>query len=381
MNTRAIVAILGAGIVIGWAAACRKNEAAPPAEKGRMTMDVKKEPFGTLPDGAAVDVYTLAGGRGLEARVITYGATLISVKTPDRNGVAEDVTLGFDKLDGYLGVHPFFGSTVGRVANRIAKGMFTLDGVKYVLARNDGENHLHGGLKGFDKYLWAAEPVKTAGAVGVRLSRTSADMEEGYPGRLQVAVTFSVTESGELRIEYEAETDKATPVNLTNHAYWNLSGEGDILAHELTLAAARYTPVGPGLIPTGEVAPVTGTPMDFTVTTPVGERIASVEGGYDHNFVLDSGGGVLDLAAMLYDPKSGREMTILTDEPAIQFYTGNFLDGTIKGKSGRVYGKHAGLCLETQHYPDSVNHPEFPSTILRPGEKFKSTTVHRFATR
>lgn len=381
MNTRAIVAILGAGIAVGWAAACRKDEPAPPAEKGTVTMDVKKEPFGTLPDGAVVDVYTLTGGRGLEARIITYGATLISVKTPDRNGTAGDVTLGFDTLDGYLGVHPFFGSTVGRVANRIAKGMFTLDGVAYALARNDGENHLHGGLKGFDKHLWTAEPVKAAGAAGVRLSRTSADLEEGYPGRLRVAVAFSVTENGELRIAYEAETDKATPVNLTNHAYWNLAGEGDILTHELKLAAARYTPVGPGLIPTGEVAPVAGTPMDFTVATPVGERIASVEGGYDHNFVLDSGGGALAPAAILYDPKSGREMTILTDEPAIQFYTGNFLDGTIAGKGGRVYQKHAGLCLETQHYPDSPNRTGFPSTILRPGAKFKSTTVHRFATR
>ena len=381
MKIKAIVAILGAGIVIGWASACRKEAAAPPAEKGRMTMDIKKEPFGTLPGGAAVDVYTLTNGLGLEARIITYGATLISVKTPDRNGIASDVTLGFDTLDGYAGVHPFFGSTVGRFANRIAKGTFMLDGTKYVLARNDGENHLHGGLKGFDKYVWEAEPVKAAGAAGVRFSRTSADMEEGYPGKLRVSVAFFVTEAGELKIEYEAESDRATPVNLTNHAYWNLAGEGDILAHELTLAAARYTPVGPGLIPTGEVAPVMGTPMDFTGTTPVGERIASVEGGYDHNFVLDSGGGVLDLAAILYDPKSGREMTILTDQPAIQFYTGNFLDGTITGKGGRVYGKHAGLCLETQHYPDSPNRPEFPSTILRPGEKFKSTTIHRFATR
>ncbi len=381
MNTRALVAICGAGIVIGWAVACRKDAPAPLAEKGMTTMDMKQAPFGKLPDGSAVDIYILTNGRGLEARVMTYGATLVSVKTPDRNGVPGDVTLGFDTLDGYLGVHPFFGSTVGRVANRIAKGTFTLDGVKYVLAKNNGENHLHGGLKGFDKYLWEAAPVKTAGAVGVRFSRTSADMEEGYPGRLRVAVTYFVTEAGELRIEYEAETDKATPVNLTNHAYWNLAGEGDILAHELRLAAARYTPVGPGLIPTGEVAPVAGTPMDFTVSTAVGSRIASVEGGYDHNFVLDSGGGVLALAAILYDPKSGRELTILTDQPAIQFYTGNFLDGTITGKAGRVYGKHAGLCLETQHYPDSPNHPGFPSVILRPGEKFKSTTIHRFAVR
>lgn len=381
MKSRTIAAILAAGIVLGPVAACRKDAAAPAAEKGTVTMDVKREPFGKLPDGAVVDIYTLTDGRGLEARVMTYGATLVSVKAPDRNGVAGEVTLGFDTLDGYLGVHPFFGSTVGRSANRIAKGTFTLDGVKYVLARNDGENHLHGGLKGFDKYLWEAAPVKSAGAVGVRFSRTSADMEEGYPGRLAVAVTYFVTEAGELKIEYEAESDRATPVNLTNHAYWNLAGEGDILAHELTLAAGRYTPVGPGLIPTGEVAPVAGTPMDFTVTMPVGERIASVVGGYDHNFVLDSGGGVLDLAAILFDPKSGREMTILTDEPAIQFYTGNFLDGTIKGKGGRVYGRHTGLCLETQHYPDTPNHPGFPSTVLRPGAKLKSTTIHRFATR
>lgn len=381
MYTRAIPAILAAAVVLGLAPACRNDAAAPAAEKGTVTMDVKQAPFGKLADGLTVDIYTLTGGRGLEARVMTYGATLVSVKTPDRNGVTADVTLGFDTLDGYLGVHPFFGSAVGRVANRIAKGTFTLDGVKYDLARNDGENHLHGGLKGFDKYLWAATPVKAAGAVGVRFTRTSADMEEGYPGRLQVAVAYFVTAAGELRIEYEAGTDKATPVNLTNHAYWNLAGEGDILAHELALAAARYTPVGPGLIPTGEVAPVAGTPLDFTVATPVGSRIASVEGGYDHNFVLDSVGGGLGPAAVLYDPKSGRALTILTDQPAIQFYTGNFLDGTIKGKGGRVYGKHAGLCLETQHYPDSPNHPGFPSVILRPGETFKSTTIHRFAVR
>jgi aldose 1-epimerase len=348
-----------------------------------MKMDMFKEDFGTLPDGTAVELYTLYNSAGLRARIMTYGAIVVSLEVPDREGRLADITLGYDSLEGYLETTPYFGAIVGRYGNRIAKGAFSLDGVTYTLAANNGENHLHGGIRGFDKVVWTAEPLREDRAVGVRMRYLSPDGEEGYPGNLDSAVTYRITEDNELMITYEATTDKATPVNLTHHSYFNLAGQGtgDILGHELQILADRYTPVDEGLIPTGELRPVAGTPFDFTEPHRIGERIAQVPGGYDHNFVLTSGGGGLAPAARVYEPASGRVMEIATTEPGIQFYAGNFLDGSIAGKLGKVYHKHFGFCLETQHFPDSPNQPGFPSTILRPGETYRSRTVHRFTTR
>jgi aldose 1-epimerase len=380
----ATLAVLVLALAIG-PSACRKD-AGGQAGKGDRKMEVKSELFGRLADGAAVDIYTLTNRpSGIEARVMTYGATLVSLRLPDRKGEFADVLLGFDNLEGYLGTHPYFGVIVGRYANRIAKGRFTLDGVAYTLARNNNGNSLHGGLKGFDKVVWRAEPIQPADGVGVKLTYLSKDMEEGYPGNLSVTVVYLLTNTDELKVSYEAETDKKTPVNLTNHAYWNLKGEGngDVLGHALQLGADKFTAVdsAANLIPTGEISSVAGTPFDFTSPHLIGERIAQVEGGYDHNFVLRGGGGTLALAARVEEPGSGRAMEIYTDQPAIQLYTGNFLDGTVVGKGGKAYQKHYALCLETQHFPDSPNHPNFPSTILEPGQKYHTTTVHRFFTK
>lgn len=345
-----------------------------------LTMQIEKSNFGQLSDGQKVDLYTLTNTQGLKAGIMTYGATVVFLEVPDRNGNISDITLGHDSLEGYLEASPYFGAIVGRYGNRIAKGRFTLDGKEYELTINDGENHLHGGIKGFDKVVWNAESVEEKNAVGVKFSYLSTDGEEGYPGNLQCTVTYWLTDNNELKLEYLAETDKPTPVNLTHHSYFNLAGQGngDILNHELMLNADKYTPVNEQLIPTGEIESVEGTPFDFTHPHPIGDRIDQIPGGYDHNFVLNSGGGQLALAARVYEPESGRVMEIHTDEPGIQFYSGNFLDGTITGKDGKVYHQHYGFCLETQHFPDSPNHPNFPSTILRPGETYTSTTVHTF---
>lgn len=375
------IMILGFGL-----SSCKKKtETASPEHptKGAMAMEVKKEVFGVLPSGKTVDIFTLINAGGIEARVMAYGATLVSLNLPDREEKFEDVTLGFDCLAGYLGDNPYFGCTVGRYANRIARGKFFLAGAEYTLAKNDGENHLHGGLKGFDKVIWEAEPVEKEDAVGVRFTYLSPDMEEGYPGNLHCTVVYLLTEGNELRISYEAEADKPTPVNLTNHTYWNLAaqGSGDILKHELMINAETYTPVDDKLIPTGELAPVQGTPMDFTTPHSIGERLSQVKGGYDHNYVLRSKEGELSLAARVHEPNSGRILEILTTEPGIQFYSGNFLDGTIRGKGGNIYHLHAGFCLETQHFPDSPNKPHFPSTSLAPGKKYVSLTVHKFFVR
>ncbi len=382
MGKRLLAIVLSAGIGLALVS-CKSSERTPAAPaKGAENMTVKSEPFGALPDGTAVDIFTLTNAKGIEARVMTYGAILVSVRVPDREGKLVDVCLGFDDLAGYLGTHPYFGATVGRYANRIAKGRFTLGGVTYTLAQNNNGNSLHGGLKGFDKVVWRAEPVSGADGVGVKLTYLSKDMEEGYPGNLSVSVVYTLTNADELKIAYEATTDKATVLNLTNHAYWNLAGQGngDILGHEVELEADKYTAVdsAANLIPTGEIKDVAGTPLDFTKPHAIGERIARVEGGYDHNFVLRSGGGAQALAARVYEPTNGRVLEIYTDQPGIQLYTGNFLDGTVKGKGGTAYGKHAGFCLETQHFPDSPNHPNFPSTVLEPGKVFKSLTVHKF---
>jgi aldose 1-epimerase len=388
MKTAARVEILGILIVaLGLAPfACRRAEnARAEAGEGDQMLEVKSALFGHLPDGTAVDIYTLTNARGIEARIMSYGATLVSLRLPDRDGAFEDVNLGFDDLAGYLGPNPYFGAVVGRCANRIAGGMFALDGKAYALARNNNGNSLHGGVRGFDKVVWKGEIVHAHGAVGVRFTYLSKDGEEGYPGNLAAAVVYTLSDADELTIRYEAAADKATPVNLTNHAYWNLAGQdrGDVLGHELEIEADRYTAVDSAvnLIPTGEILEVKGTPLDFTTPRGIGERIAQVEGGYDHNFVLRSGGRKTALAARAYEPASGRLLEVFTDQPGIQFYTGNFLDGTVKGKGGVAYGKHAGFCLETQHFPDSPNHPNFPSTILEPGRKYATVTVHKFSVR
>jgi aldose 1-epimerase len=351
-----------------------------------VTPTVTRAPFGRLPDGRAVDLFTLATSHGLEVRVMTYGAIITVVRTPDRAGHADDIALGFDSLAGYLAGHPYFGAVIGRYANRIARGQFTLDGVTYHLAVNNGPNSLHGGRRGFDKVLWTADSFAHDDVAGVTLRYTSPDREEGYPGTLVARVTYTLTERNELVVDYEATTDKPTPVNLSQHSYWNLGGEGhgDILDHVVELNASSFTPVDSTLIPTGRVSSVIGTPFDFRTPTRVGARINEpneqlrVGGGYDHNFVLDRRTAGLTHAARVVDPASGRTLDISTTEPGVQFYTGNFLDGTIKGKSGHVYGHRAALVLETQHFPDSPNHPEFPSTILRPGGVYRSQTVFRF---
>ena len=344
---------------------------------------VPHEVFGKTAEGEAVEIYTLTNSHGLKARVTTWGACLVEMSTPDRNGAFADITLGFDSLDGYLAKHPFFGVIAGRYANRIAKGKFSLDGKEYTLAVNNGVNHLHGGNRGFDHRNWKGTIVD--GASAVRFTYTSADGEEGYPGALSASVIYTLTEQDELRIDYEATTDKATVVNLTNHTYWNLAGagEGDILGHELTLHAGKFTPVDDGSIPTGKLEPVAGGVMDFTKAKTIAKDFAAVPGkpgGYDHNFVLDKPKpGALSLAAEVYDPKSGRVMKISTTQPGIQFYTGNYLDGTVTGKGGKVYKKNYGLCLETQHFPDSPNQAYFPTTTLRPGQTYRATTVHQFS--
>jgi len=317
---------------------------------------------------------------------MTYGAIVVSLEMPDSKGQMDDIVLGYDNLDGYLEVSPYFGAIVGRYGNRIGKGEFTLDGVTYKLATNDNANHLHGGIKGFDKVVWEDKPVWKADGVGVELSYLSKDGEEGYPGNLKATVTYLLTNKNELRIDYFATTDRATPVNLTHHGYFNLTGgERDILGHVLMLNADRFTPVDAGLIPTGELQPVAGTPMDFTKPTPIGERIEvdfeqlKLGGGYDHNWVLNRTGGGLSLAARVSEPTTGRVVEVWTTQPGVQFYAGNFLDGTITGKGGRGYQHRWGFCLETQHYPDSPNKPNFPSTILRPGERYETTTIYRFS--
>ena len=338
-----------------------------------------KAAYGKLPDGRQANLYTLTNSRGMRVRLTNYGAITVSVEVPDRDGKLADVTLGFDAFDAWLGNAPHFGATIGRYANRIAKGRFTLDGREYTLATNNGPNHLHGGIVGFDKVLWQAEAVRQPDAVGVLFTHLSKDGEEGYPGNLNVTAVYTLNERNEYKAEFSGTTDKPTIVNLAHHTYWNLTGNpsGDVLGHQLMLVADRYTPVGEGLIPTGELAPVAGTPMDFTKPTPIGSRIAQVPGGYDHNYVLRSQGGEVALAARVVESTTGRVMEIWTDQPGVQFYSGNFLNG-VKGKVGLAYNKHAGFCLETQHYPDSPNRPQFPSVVLRPGQTYRHVMIHRF---
>jgi aldose 1-epimerase len=347
---------------------------------------VTKVPYARTADDQAVDIITLRSPSGVEMTVLTYGGVIRTLKTPDRSGALDDIVLGFDDLKTYEEKSPYFGCLIGRYGNRIAKGKFTLDGTTYTLATNNETNHLHGGIKGWDKVVWNAEPFQNTTSVGTVLTYTSKDGEEGYPGTVKATVTYTLTDMGQLIIDYKATTDKATVINLTQHSYFNLAGSkaNDILGHELMLNAPQYTPVDDTLIPTGEIATVEGTPFDFRKSTKIGARIndANVQlkrgQGYDHNFVLARTGAGLVEAAKVVEPVTGRTMTISTTEPGIQFYSGNFLKGDLTGKGGRVYPHRGGFCLETQHFPDSPNQPKFPSTVLRPGEEYKSQTVFTF---
>ena len=349
---------------------------------------VTKENFGKTSEGQNVDIYTLTNRRGAEVKITNYGGIITSLKVPDRKGKRDDIVLGFDNLDAYLKGSPYFGAIIGRYANRIAKGRFTLNGHQYTLAVNNGENHLHGGIKGFDKVVWTARPLKVPNGAALRLTYLSKDAEEGYPGNLSVRVIYTLTNANELKIEYWATTDKDTVINLTSHSYFNLAGQGigDILNHQLLINARRFTATDAGSIPTGELKSVKGTPFDFTSAFRIGERINDDDQqlkfakGYDHNFVLNGRMGTLRQAAVVYEPTSGRSMEIWTTEPGIQFYTGNFLDGTLTGKDGKVYQQRYGFCLETQHFPDSPNHPSFPTAVLRRGQQYHTITIHKFKT-
>ncbi len=367
------------------AGGCSREESSAPVQTPKPKL--MQGPFDRTPDGQVVDLITLRNGKGLEMTVLTYGGVIMSLKTPDATGALDDIVLGFDDLKSYVEKSPYFGCLIGRYGNRIAKGKFSIDGTAYTLAtNNNGVNHLHGGNKGWDKAVWGFEPFQNAKGVGVVLTHTSKDGDEGYPGTVKAKVTYTLTDANQLIVDYEATTDKATVINLTQHTYFNLAGAkaNDILGHELTLNAAQYTPVDDTLIPTGQIAPVEGTPFDFRASTKIGARIGQdneqlTRGkGYDHNFVLTRTGAGLSEAARVVEPLTGRTMTVATTEPGIQFYSGNFLDGTRVGKGGRVYPQRSGFCLETQHYPDSPNQPTFPSTVLRPGDKYSTQTVFTF---
>jgi aldose 1-epimerase len=373
---RIIYLILITGI---FASSCNNGQNPESKTKEKeSSMSIKKEPFGKV-DNKEVFLYILKNENGMVVKITNYGGIVTSISAPDKTGKFDDVVLGYDNLDGYLKETPYFGAIVGRYGNRIAKGSFTINGKKYSLAINNGPNSLHGGIKGFDKVVWDAEQFEKKDGVGIKLHYLSKAGEEGYPGNLDTYVTYTLTNDNELRIDYSATTDKATPVNLTHHSYFNLGGTSgkDILNHTLFIDADKYTVVDETQIPTGELRDVTGTPMDFRKPVTVGSRINDVEGGYDHNYVLNNNGKIAKVAE-LFDSVSGRCMDVSTTEPGMQFYTGNFLDGSITGTKGIVYNKHFGLCLETQHFPDSPNHPEFPNTILRPGEKYTQTTIYKF---
>jgi aldose 1-epimerase len=367
--------LLSLGLCLLLHAACR---AQPASEAGA----IQQRAFGTMPDGRVIDAFTLTNANGVEVEIITYGGNIRVLRVPDRRGQLGDVVLGFDALDGYLEQYSRFGATIGRYGNRIADGRFTLDGTTYQLAVNNGDNHLHGGVRGFDKRVWDAEVAAEDGRQKLRLHYLSPDGEWGYPGNLDVTVDYTLTDEDELVIDYRATTDRATPVNLTNHAWFDLSaGSSDnTLGHVVQIHATRYTALDDEQIPTGDIAPVAGTPLDFTTAKPIGRDLEAAC-GYDHNYVLDrDAAGTLFQAAEARDPATGRTLAVYTTEPGLQFYTGNGLDGSITGKGGRVYEKYEGFCLEAQHFPDAPNHSGFPSTILRPGETYRQTTIYAFGT-
>lgn len=365
-----------------WPAPLTPPELPPtPPDSETLSMNPAKDTYGGMPDGTTVYRYTMTNAHGLKVRVITYGATIASVDVPDRHGRLENVTLYCDSLRDYANNQSYFGCVVGRYANRIAKGKFSLDGTEYTLATNNNANHLHGGKKGFDKCVWDAVPVRGKGFAGVTLSLMSPDGDEGYPGTFNAKVTYTLTDNDELKMEYTATTDKPTVVNLSNHAYWNLAGAGagDVLGHVLTINADRYLPVDAGLIPLGKLETVKGTPMDFTTPHTIGSRIDQVEGGYDHCYVLSKKkADDLTLAVRLSEPTRGRVMEVWSTQPGLQLYTGNFLDGSASG-GGVAYQQHFAVCLETEHFPDSPNHPDFSSTVLRPGQTYHQVTVHKFS--
>ena len=376
---------LAAALVLGMAISFPAGSIA--TKKAEAIGNVMKQPFGKTDDGTSVDIYTLKNKAGMEARITNYGGIVVSLKVPDRKGAFDDVALGYDTLDQYVKNNPFFGALVGRYGNRIAKAKFNLDGKTYTLAANNGVNSLHGGLKGFDKKVWQAKELTEKGGAGIELMCQSKDGEEGYPGNLTVRVQYVLSDDNALRIDYLATTDKDTVLNLTNHSYFNLAGagNGDILGHVVMIAADKFTPVDEGLIPTGVLQPVKGTPFDFTTPTAIGARIEQPDEqlkfgkGYDHNWVLNSSSGTLALAVRVTEPTTGRIMEVLTTEPGVQFYVGNFLDGSNVGKGGKVYKHRYGFCLETQHFPDSPNQPSFPSTVLKPGKQYKTSTVYKFS--
>ncbi len=369
-------ALLGAVALLG-CSSTSKSTLSPPS----------RAEFGKMPDGTPVDIYTLRNSKGSEARIMTYGGIVVSLKVPDRDGKMGDVVWGFDNLQGYLSKPPppYFGALIGRYGNRIAKAKFTLDGKTYNLPANDGQNSLHGGTNGFDKVVWTA--VSSVGSKGpsLQLSYLSKDGDQGYPGNLKVTATYTLTEDNALELQFTATTDKDTVVNLTHHSYFNLAGSGDILNHTVMMPADTFTPVDSTLIPTGELRPVKGTPFDFNTATAIGARINQNDEqlgfgkGYDHNWVIKKPLGKLGLMAKVYEPTTGRVMEVLSDEPGLQFYSGNFLDGTLTGKGGQVYKLRSAFCMEPQHYPDSPNHPQFPSTVLKPGQTFHNTIIYKFS--
>jgi aldose 1-epimerase len=379
MNKKLLFSLLIIAIVILVAGCKTANKGNKETEQKRPKCKVEKSFFGTNAEGDSITLFTLQNEKGCIVKIMNYGAIITEIHTPDREGKMGNIVLGFDNLEQYLAGHPYFGAVVGRYGNRIAKGQFNIDGSSYQLPINNGNNALHGGIKGFDKVVWDAKVISCEERAAILLTYESQDGEEGYPGNLKTQVTYELL-MDQLFITYEAESDKPTVLNLTNHSYFNLAGQGTILDHIMYINASKYTPVNDELIPTGELANVQGTPFDFRKPLTIGERIQEVGGtpvGYDHNFVLDRSGEERTLAAKVLDPKSGRIVEVTTTEPGVQFYTGNFLDGTLQ--SGEViYNQHTGLCLETQHFPDSPNQPDFPSTVLRPGEKFISQTIFRF---
>jgi aldose 1-epimerase len=346
---------------------------------------ISKKLFGNLPDGTPVDLYTLRNRHGMEVKISNYGGIVVSISVPDKNGQFADVVLGCDNLEGYVKENPFFGALVGRYGNRIANAKFTLNGKEYKLAANNGPNSLHGGLKGFDKVVWEGKSLATPEGPALELSYVSKDGEEGFPGNLSVTTVYTLTDDNGLKIEYTATTDKDTVINLTHHSYFNLAGKGDVLNHEVMIHADKFTPTDKNLIPTGELRPVSSTPFDFRKPTTIGARInqddeqLKIAGGYDQNWVIDKGPGKLGLMARVHEPMTGRVLEVLSTEPGMQFYTGNHLNGKITGKGGWVYTPRSGFCMEPQHYPDSPNHPEFPSVVLKPGQEYHNTIIYRFS--